>query len=384
MSTTPYPFGQEVRLGPFVVTDPTTGQPIDPATMVVTVKLPDGTTQTPAVSHDATGTCHVDWLPPASGHYGYHAVSTLPNTAYEGQFDVLPSSVGSDAGQIFGWPGSYLTNAEFRAMPTGVNFDDLIANASAAANDSELANILLRASRWADNYCNIQLGAHQVLAEHETARIGRDGCLRLHPRQTSGHVPPISCTRVAYSAAVGGPATTVTPGALWVEDGAMIIPLSPSGSWMGGFQFGPPSGGTVAVEFDYIAGYPISALTSAATAGVTSLILADTTGIQPGEQLRITDPGVEEQVTVASTWTPAVGPGTVPLAVGTVNAHSAGTGIGTLPFDIKIAVGQIATVYVRKSSDTGTAALDKDLGPDMEAMEAAAAEILERYARVAI
>jgi hypothetical protein len=385
VSTTPYVAGQAVRL-PVQVKDPTSGLLVDPQTLALTVTLPDGT----SVSHLlvdltrlAAGSYEYVYTPPSPGHYGYRYVSTAPNGGLEGQFDVLPADVFTDAGQIFGWPGAYLTVPEFRAMPTGTNLDDLINNGSRAANDAELANILLRASRWCDNYCRVQLGAHRVVSERQHVQVQRDGTVSISPRQTSGGVPPVSCSRLAY----GTPGTltaTVTPTSQWVEDGAFSIPLSGGGatSWSGPLQFGGPTSGRMAVEYDYLAGYPITMLAASATAAATSLAVRDATGIQPGQQLNIHDPGVEEQVTVTSSWVPVTGPASIPVAA-TQYAHSAGAGIGAMPEDVKTAVGQMAVVLIRRSSDTGSPSVDKSVGADMEAFQNAARAILDRYRRVA-
>ncbi|MBL7487083.1 hypothetical protein [Frankia sp. AgW1.1] len=385
MSTTPYPAGQAVRL-PAKFTDSTTGLGVDPETLTLTITLPDGSTETHAIgalTHLAAGSYEYVYTPPGSGHYGYEYKSTAPNGGLPGQFDALPDSVFTDAGQTFGWPTSYMTVAEFRAFPTGVDVNDLINNGSRAANDAELANQLLRASQWADGYCTIRLGAHQVLSEHDSLRVDSDGLLWLHPRQTSGLVPPIACTRLAYGS-VGGPVTTITPTSTWVEDGAMAIPASGGGSssWSGPIQFGTPTGSRVAVEYDYTAGFPQTVLTADAALAATSLAVYERAGIQPGQMLRIHDPGTEETVTVSPTWTPATGAGTVAVSA-TLAAHDTGTGVGSMPEDIRTAVAQMTVVLIRRSSDTGSPSVDKSVGTDMAVFSQSARTILDQYKRKA-
>ena len=385
MSTTPYPAGQGIRLGPVQLVDDQ-GNPVDPATLILTVKLPDGSTATFDIGQlHRLGIGHYQYIytPLTGGHYAYSFVATGPDAAVEGEFTVSPSLMDSDAGQVFGWPGAYLTIPEFKAMPTGVNIDDLIANGSAASNDAELANILARASRWADNRCTIRLGAHAVLAERQSVRAARDGTIMLAPKHTSGNVPAIRLTRFAYG--TPGQMVDATPAAAatWTgEDGLIILPFGGAGGSTP-LQFGgPPPGGRMWVEYDYFAGFPITTLTDGSLATDTTLAAQDATGVEPGQALTVHDPGAEETVTVAGSWTPTTGPAAIPLSAGAAFDHPPGTGIGAMPMDIKLAVGQIAIVYIRRASDTGAPAMDKAVGVDMEALEASASEILDRYTRI--
>lgn len=391
MSSTPYPFGQTVRI-PVAVRDGS-GVLTNPVTLGLTIKLPDGSTVTfpiGALTNPSVGTFYYDYPTAIAGHYAYRYQATAPTTAIEGEFDVSTSLLDSDAGQLFGWPGSYLTLAEFKAMPTGVNVTDLIANGSAAANDAELANVLRRASRWCDTHCTIQIGAHTVTAERQSVRVGRDGMIRISPRQVSGTeasgIPLVSMSRIAYGRP-GQLQTVTTPIAQWIQDNTFLTPIvSGPISWSGpqiqfGFSGAP---GRLWVEYDYIAGFPITTFTAATTAATTSLPLADVTGIQPGQTLAIHDPGVEEQVTVATSWTPTTGAAPVPLAAATLYAHLAGAGAGAIPEAVKEAVCLAAVAYIRRSTDAGTGpspALDTGTGADASASMDSAAELLEPYIR---
>jgi hypothetical protein len=107
-------------------------------------------------------------------------------------------------------------------------------------------------------------------------------------------------------------------------------------------SFRPPAslacrGGSREIFFgwDYVAGFP-SALLSAVTSGAMSVTVDDPAGILPGDVLRVYDPGVSEDLTVASTYVPAVPtiPPTatsIPLTSATAHAHAGGTGITGFP-----------------------------------------------------
>lgn len=55
------------------------GTPVD-ATAVLTITLPDGTTVTPAVTHDSTGNYHVDYIFAQEGLHVFQWTTTGPNT----------------------------------------------------------------------------------------------------------------------------------------------------------------------------------------------------------------------------------------------------------------------------------------------------------------
>ena len=54
----------------------------------------------------------------------------------------------------------YLTLAEYKNAPTAIDIDNLVFNSSDPdVQDSELMNVIARASSWIDTYCNQVLGA---------------------------------------------------------------------------------------------------------------------------------------------------------------------------------------------------------------------------------
>lgn len=54
-----------------------TGALVDPTAVVLTIKLPDLTSVTPAVIHDSTGKFHVDYTTTQSGHHAWAYTSSL-------------------------------------------------------------------------------------------------------------------------------------------------------------------------------------------------------------------------------------------------------------------------------------------------------------------
>ena len=247
----------------------------------------------------------------------------------------------------------YVSPAAFRAEPTYLDTDGLrVDEPDPVAQTAALANILLKASAWADNLANQPFGAH-TWTQRCRARVDRAGNLTFH----ADHAPVISVTSIAYGLAPNA-LTTVSGTGAWVEDGAnVVVPLGGNTAWSGSLQFGLPLSGEVFVQSTYTAGFVASNLAAAATAGATTVTVTDPTGILPGGQYRIWEPGVEETVTVSASWTPpaATVPATataVPLASPTLFAHAAGHDFSGLPAEVRTAVSQYATALLMRPDST--------------------------------
>lgn len=68
------------------------GAPAVPATITLTIELPDGTTVTPTVASPDTGRYEADYVPAAAGRYAVRWTSTEPATAFTDVFDVRPAA----------------------------------------------------------------------------------------------------------------------------------------------------------------------------------------------------------------------------------------------------------------------------------------------------
>ena len=113
-----YPFGQAVRISTGTITSDT--GPTNPATLTLTVTLPDTTTVVfllAAFTADSTGLFHLDYLPTLPGAHFWRVVATGPNAAAEGSFQV------DAAGAHFADPVSldYIKN---HLNMTGITADD--------------------------------------------------------------------------------------------------------------------------------------------------------------------------------------------------------------------------------------------------------------------
>lgn len=289
----------------------------------------------------------------------------------------------------------YVSTAAFTAHPTYLDVDDLRSGSTSAADQTaELNNVLLMASQWADNRCNLPLAAHTAV-QNCRARVDRWGNLKLHAE----HIPVLSLSTVGYGWTPTTLTTTSAAGA-WVEDGRVIVyPLGgATGPWSGSLQFGTPlPGGEVFVQLTYTAGWVATQTAAASLVGATSLTVSDPTGIMPGGQYRLWEPGAEETVTVSTSWTPpavTVPPAAtaVPLAAPTLFAHASGHDVSGMPADMRLAVINYAVSTLMRPDtaaedaypDTSLASGTRRNDPrqDGSGLVAEAERILSQYGRV--
>ena len=221
----------------------------------------------------------------------------------------------------------YVTAAEFQAHPTYLDLDDLRSGfPDPAAQTAELTNLLLMSSAWADRQCNQPLAAHQLTVRWPLK--ARDGGLTVPAKDT----PIISVSSFSYGIQPQSPTVVADPQPWIGEDQTMLF----SGlALAAGVRFYTAT--------TYIACWVATTVATAAAAGATSLTVADPTGIVPGGTYRLWEPGVEEFVTVASSYLPAAVtiPATqtaIPLAAPTVHDHEVGFSFSGMPEDMRLAV----------------------------------------------
>lgn len=277
----------------------------------------------------------------------------------------------------------YVTSAEFTAHPTYLDLDDLRSGiADPTAQTAELSNVLLMASAWADRMCNQQLSAHQVNL-NTRARVDRDGNLVVALTDT----PYLSVQSVSYGTDWASMTTLANPVVRIEKRRTMLVPVGSSAA---------PVGMWLYADVLYTAGRPSTILTADATAAATSLTVADPTGILPGAQYRLWEPGAEEYVTVAASYVPPVvtDPPTataIPLAAATTCAHTGGAGWSGMPPEMRLAVTNYAVSQLMRPDtaaedsypDTRLASgtRQKDPRQDGSGLVAEAVRLLNPFAR---
>jgi hypothetical protein len=244
----------------------------------------------------------------------------------------------------------YLTLAEYKQAPTAIDYNNLVvASADPAVQDAELSNVIARASSWMDNFCNQVLEA-TLEEEQQRCRLGSDGTLYLHP----SYSPIVAVTSLSYGMNPNQMTNVSDLSQGWVENQSFILPYSSvSTSWssQGPLAFGIPSRprGQVFVSYTYIAGYFNDILGASASAGSSSITVAENTGLVSGTKLTIYDGASSENVTVASSY--VFGSDTVPLASPLKYAHASGVALSALPPAVKQAAVFVTSAFLKARGD---------------------------------
>ena len=240
----------------------------------------------------------------------------------------------------------YLTVQEYKDAPTSIDYNNLVVGGNQAAQDAELANVILRASSYMNEYLNQSLVADSY-TETQRVRVNGQGMIALHPNNS----PIISLSSFEYGADPNNLVALPDCSTAWFEAQQLIIPLSNLGlnySSQGplGFGFGYSPRQQLFTQYTYVSGF---VNTTIATAAATSLTVTDGTGIIAGQQYRIYDGSKSERITVASTYTN--GSTTVPLTSALAYTHAAGVAIGNMPNAIKEACILITTAFLKVRGD---------------------------------
>ena len=253
----------------------------------------------------------------------------------------------------------YISCQEFIEEPTAVDVTELTPGATAAVNLQQLANVIARASGWANTICGQILAATPDTQMASRLYVRRDGtvwvpCDFWPIRQVDSFLAGPTPSTLA---AVTGTAD------IWLAgDKVLVVPvfgISPSGP--SPMPFGGIQPGTrVYARWTYWNGWFHSTLAGAVAAGAVTLPL--TTALPAsaaGATMTIVDSALEETVQVASTFT---GGTALPLAAPCVNAHTP----GALPNSITVTE---LPPNVRQAVVNLTSALIKVRGTEAEVME---------------
>lgn len=281
----------------------------------------------------------------------------------------------------------YLTTDEYRNAPTAIDIDNLVFNSSDPdVQNSELANVIARASSWIDTYCN-QILSSTVDTEQQRIRVRGDGTLRFHP----DNYPVVALLSFAYGTDPNNLTLAQDCSVAWIENQEIIFPyasLSTTYSSQGPLAFGFPSTPQVEtyIRYTYVNGYANTVIVSA-TVGATSLTVENGAGFRAGSTYKIYDGMTTENVTVASTYT--FGSTTIPLVAPLAYSHNPGVSISGLPPAIKEAAILVTTAMLKVRGDNSmimnvttspSEAIpgSQNIGQDM----AMAKELLATYRRI--
>lgn len=266
----------------------------------------------------------------------------------------------------------YVSPTQLMNAPTGIDFttipDPETAMDNPAATNAELWNMCMRATSMADQYCNQLLRATmdtevihgpdyrtvvgpQAGGGYPTPYWGTAG---FNCRAIMSRWPILAVNSVKVSPSASWPRSWTTLPAGYAEPElppyGIFNSVAPPDDAYGGQAILMAPGyvnwnlgrNGYIIQVQYTNGWPHTSLTSAATAGTTSLAVADTTGwaisnyedTVTGATGVVKDGGQQETLNVTASSTTS-GPGTLTLASGLTYPHQAGTIITTLPAAIE-------------------------------------------------
>lgn len=246
----------------------------------------------------------------------------------------------------------YITPAEFKAHPTGVDTKNLVPGGDAATNDQALLQVIRRASGYADSLTEKILAA---TVDTQTAKplVMRDGTVSV---------------ALDYSPVVG--VDTVTAG---LRPGSQV-PLVEDADWdlSGRILTVPtclPRGERVHVTVRYVNGWANSVLTAPASVGDSSLAVSNGLGLVPGATLALSGARVSEFAVVADTYAPsiALGPVTVPLASPLAFGYVVGDVFSAFPQAVKMAVIFLTAGIIKARGSGGLVMGSTHAQPEAEA-----------------
>lgn len=242
--------------------------------------------------------------------------------------------------------------AGFKAHPTFLDLQNLRSgDTNLADQDAQLLTVLMEASDTAQgrHFANQPLQAH-INTQYGEARTDRWGKLSI----TAENGPVRRLISLSYGIGLTTQIAVTSPTYRVVDDYQIQVELSQSAlSWQGSLQFGPPlPAAQLLTTCSYVAGFANSVLTATANSGTATLTVADPTGIEPLDILRIWDPGSEEQVQVASTYSPAPSnppvATAIPLASNLAATHASGVHVSSLPADAYTGIIYLAVDMLQK------------------------------------
>lgn len=243
----------------------------------------------------------------------------------------------------------YLTIAEYKNAPTSIDFSNLVVGGNSAAQDAELANIILRASSFMDTELSQNLNA-SVQTETARVRITPEGYVALHPSSN----PVIALESFLYGSDPNNLQTLTDCSRAWFEDEQIIIPLSQmtsTTSSIGPLSFSGfgSSRSRLFTKYSYASGFVNNAISSA-TATASTMTMTNAAGIVAGMTLRIPDGASSETATVASTY--VYGSTTVPLTAALAFSHASGVPASNMPNAVKEACVLITTALIKARGDS--------------------------------
>lgn len=253
----------------------------------------------------------------------------------------------------------YITTAEYRNAPTGVDTDDLVDGAEPGSQSAELVNTIARASSWVDTICNQTLAA-TVDTENAVVRPNRWGEIICK----TSFWPILEVRSLQYGTTVTNPTVLTDLSSVFIERAFFRAALnSVISSSVGPLQFGSPmAGAPLYCRWTYVNGYPNTLLAASTVAGALTFTVTDATGIYANlTRLTIYDGANTENVVVAGVVGNVITPAT-PLAYAhTVNSTNP-VSVSALPPAVKQATILLTSALIQTRGDLAVVMDEMGLG----------------------
>ena len=229
----------------------------------------------------------------------------------------------------------YITNTEYVNAPTSVDVSELVVGGTTAQESQELSRVIARACAVIDNWLNQTLTATSQTAV-QIARVKEDGTVTLRIDNS----PILELTAASFQTDLMDP----NPANYTALDcsKALINRQTVTLGYTAGLTLSP--GVKARFQTTVVAGYPNTTLSVAATAGASSITVANALGLYTGSQMAFfDDTGGYEQCVVSGMPVGNV----VSLASPLQFAHGVGVAFSGLPESIKEAAILVTNVLIR-------------------------------------
>lgn len=283
----------------------------------------------------------------------------------------MTTVVGAEAQWLFTVP--YLTVDEYKRAPTAVDVTNLHRGGTQQQQDAELANVIARASGWANVICMQNLAA---TIDTETGRVreNRRGEIYVAPRywpilevqsfflgSTPADLVQVPLTGTAL----------VDRDSFTIFDSAAILTTSVGPLQLGAIRPDWP----MIAQWTYVNGWPTTTLTQTALANATTLHVASTTGCYPGNSITLYDGANTETVNVSAVPSST----TLTLSPGCAFAHSTtGISVSALPPIVKEATIKLTSALVKSRGSEAVVMRSLQSGPsDREKVTGAQSDALD-------
>lgn len=288
----------------------------------------------------------------------------------------------------------YCTVAEFQEAPTGIDLSNLEVGGVQVQEDTRLAEVIARASSWADQICG-QILAATTDTEQRKLRSDRNGMFKVHP----DYWPVMQVTDFRYGALPSNMAALSDLTNVFVERHGFTVVAPGFGlvTSQGPLQFGSLSGPLAEfyAQYTYVNGYANTTLALPCVANDTTITVTDSTGIIPnltrltifdGSPISAGPPSQTERGLLPLTVTGNV----VGLQAPLVYGHAASVSVSALPDSVKQAVILLTKALIMTRGTEAIVSDDIMGGPHKvqsvdgvsESDVAIAVELLEPFARV--